>query len=92
MITAKLIIPEPGSDFSQVSRKPIVFERSAGSTSIRRMCFTLSLSLDGVYENTESLAFDLAFDQTTTGFFDPTSTRIFILDSDGKVKEDVVKY
>ena len=53
------------------------------------MCFIFSFSLDGVYEDTESLAFDLMLGGTTTNVnINPSVTEIFILDSDGKNNDE----
>ena len=51
----------------------------------RNLCLIMELVQDEVYEDTESYAFDLVLDESTTGvFINQSVTEIFILDTNSK--------
>lgn len=76
----------PHSDFFPSLGEYIVFEPSTSSETIRRRCFLTKFSPDGVYENTESYAYDLLSDFSTTNVIvDPDVTEVFLMDRDGKM-------
>ena len=85
LLIVTLFILESFIDHLPVFGQFVIFEPSTGSSEIRRMCFSTLFSPDGVYEDTESYAFDLTLDVATTSVLvNQSSTEVFLLDEDGK--------
>ena len=63
----------------------IFFAMSTGSDDDRRMCTSIMISQDLVFENAETFEIDLDLDIDTSGvILDPNVTEVTILDIDSK--------